>query len=368
MENENLDPYKIFFPLGFLSATAGILMWVGFEAGVISFFPRAVHAGLMFYGFLWSFIVGFLMTAVPKMTRTMIANSAEIFVAALLVFLQWVLCVRNMAHASGVLFGVQVVALVAFVVRRFLVSRRLPFEGFVFMPFAFLWGIVVPFGNYMFPSAFSDAHVVIAAQALVFNLVCGIGSRLVPFIMRIDLSESPLDASPNRKLYEFLCFAILLNISFVLESMGHIAFANLGRALVLGVYFYRHFHMVKVGAKYSDVGVALRVSLFLTLLGYTVAGFLPEIRLAAQHIVFIGGFSLVTLMVATRVTLAHGGASLDLELRNPAIRWVLASFSASVILRTLAFSSLPPSLVYSAAAMFMIALAIWLKAFTKYLF
>lgn len=368
MENENLDPYKIFFPLGFLSATAGILMWVGFEAGVISFFPRAVHAGLMFYGFMWSFIVGFLMTAVPKMTRTMVANSAEVFVAALLIFLQWVLGVRNMSHVSGVLFGFQVLAMVAFVARRFFVSRRLPFEGFVFMPFAFLWGMIVPFGSHLLPNIVSDANVVLAAQALVFNLVCGIGSRLVPFIMRIDLSESPLDGGSNRKLYEFLSFALVLNASFVVESLGYVMVANLLRASILGLYFYRHFHMVELGVKYSDVGMALRVSLFLTLLGYATAGFFPQIRLAAQHIVFIGGFSLVTLMVATRVTLAHGGASLDLELRNPAIRWVLASFTASLILRTLAFSSLPAGLIYSAGAMFLVALAIWLKAFTKYLF
>src|SRR5690606_29225540 len=55
------------------------------------------------------------------------------------------------------------------------------------------------------------------------------------------------------------------------------------------------------------LGQCIRVATWMLLLGIAWQIVLPAYRVAGLHLVFIGGFMLVTLTVATRVILAHSG-------------------------------------------------------------
>ena len=130
---ERIEPYILLFPTGCLLGFLGLVFWIFFQLGWIQFYPRALHGNLMFFGFLWSFVAGFLMTAVPKMTSTSAAHIGEISFAVALVFIQMVLNVRNLTDISVFVFLMQNAFLLFFVVRRFLVNRKVPFFGFIFL-------------------------------------------------------------------------------------------------------------------------------------------------------------------------------------------------------------------------------------------
>ena len=51
------------------------------------------------------------------------------------------------------------------------------------------------------------------------------------------------------------------------------------------------------------------------------------------HLAFIGGFSLFSILVATRVTLSHGGYGTDLERTSSALKWAALLISASAFVR-----------------------------------
>jgi uncharacterized protein involved in response to NO len=59
----------------------------------------------------------------------------------------------------------------------------------------------------------------------------------------------------------------------------------------------------------STLPQCLRLAIVLLLAGMLSQAIWPGQRLASLHVVFIGGFSLITFTVATRVVLGHGGLS-----------------------------------------------------------
>jgi len=112
----------------------------------------------------------------------------------------------------------------------------------------------------------------------------------------------------------------------------------------------------------------LKVSIASLILGYLILSLGIENSLAGLHLVFIGGLALLTLMVATRVTVAHGGASLDLELSAQAILGTAFFFGASAAARSLAGSDYRGWLMIAAAVLFLTALGTWFGRFYRLFF
>lgn len=81
------------------------------------------------------------------------------------------------------------------------------------------------------------------------------------------------------------------------------------------------------------VTVSLRAALVFIGLGLVFPAFWPAQRVAAAHVVFIGGFSLITLTVATRVVLGHNGHSHLFTTPLPFLIATVLLLVASMILR-----------------------------------
>src|SRR5262249_55077719 len=64
------DPYRIFFPLGILLGTAGVSIWPLYYYGITQGYSGRAHAFVQTDGFLFAFIVGFLLTAIPRFSGT----------------------------------------------------------------------------------------------------------------------------------------------------------------------------------------------------------------------------------------------------------------------------------------------------------
>src|SRR5215467_852975 len=64
------DAYRIFFPLGIVLGTAGVSIWPLYYYGFTEGYSGRAHALVQSEGFLYAFIAGFLLTAIPRFTGT----------------------------------------------------------------------------------------------------------------------------------------------------------------------------------------------------------------------------------------------------------------------------------------------------------
>ena len=101
------------------------------------------------------------------------------------------------------------------------------------------------------------------------------------------------------------------------------------------------------------------------ILGTWAPALFPSFAIHGVHLAFMGGFGLMTLMIASRVTLAHGGYGLELEANSKAIAitGVLILFAAATrVTAILIPNSYLPHLAY-AAMIWIIALGVWSWSF-----
>src|SRR5215471_8126085 len=76
------EPYRLFFPLGILFGLAGVAIWPLYSFGLTATYSGRSHALVQTGGFLYAFIAGFLLTAVPRFTGTKVPSSAAQYTLA----------------------------------------------------------------------------------------------------------------------------------------------------------------------------------------------------------------------------------------------------------------------------------------------
>jgi uncharacterized protein involved in response to NO len=134
------DPYRLFFPLGVLFGIAGVAIWPLYSFGLTATYSGRAHALVQIYGFLYAFIAGFLLTAVPRFTGTdQPTRTTQYTLAAVLI----VSVVASELRAFGIGTGAFVVAhvmLLSLVVTRFAKRTQKPPPTFVLIGLGLLAG------------------------------------------------------------------------------------------------------------------------------------------------------------------------------------------------------------------------------------
>jgi len=361
------EPYRLLFPIGLISAVAGVALWPLAAHRLIDIYPVRSHGGLLFFGFLWSFVAGFLLTAVPRMTGTDMARRRETLLAASLAVGQLFLNLTFLWQWADGLYILQILFLLAFVGRRVLMKRRLPFDGFVFLPWSFSCALAGAIWHSLSPEG---AHVLVASQqGFILNLILGVGARMIPVICRVPSALTPLSGAAGKKRFEFGLFAVGLNLTVLAEALSWFdwRWVYTLRAVLIALYSVRHLKILQASSTRSFVAWGVRSSMVVIVIGY-LASWLTEFRLSALHLVFIGGFALVTLMVAARVTLAHEGRSLDFELRDRGWIGIIFCLLGSAISRFFIESgSAREWLVDLTSIAFIAAIVIWSVNFRKFI-
>jgi len=360
---EKKEPYVFLFPMGCLSGISAVLIWILFQRQWISFYPRAAHGDVMYFGLMWSFIAGFLMTAIPKMTSTWVARAWEVTLAIVLVILQIGLNFLDLVTWSVFLFAVQILLLISFVAWRFWIRKKVPFTGFIFLPIAFFQALL---GVYFFCiSGFENREAVtlFCGEAFVLNLIVGLGSRLVPVISRLPMALSVRQASKKEMWLIPSLIALTLNLGYWFQFAGFMRLAVLIKTFSLALAFIKLFKFFVIPAQWSVVGGSLKLALIFMMLG-TVLNF-PDFNsgLAGLHLLYIGGFALITFFISVRVTLAHGGQDLSYEMSSRRLVFVAGLFLLSAFLRFIAQTQVMGIMITLAAFFFVVAVGLWLKKF-----
>lgn len=299
------------------------------------------------------------MTAVPKMTQSTSASRAEILFALILGGTQIVFNLISTPLFSVYIFALQLLFILYFILQRILKEKKVPFVGFIFFPFAFALAFFGIFWTVFFSPENFRYFYILSGEAFVLNLICGVGARLVPVICRTPTALNPDQIAKDSKYLEFFIYALLLNATYLMEFYSYTQLAYILRIAFLILFSVFKFNILQKPLQRTIVGVGLQASVLSLILGYLLVVLNQVSALAGMHIVYIGGFSLLTLMVASRVSIAHSRRSLNLEINSMPLLITVTLFVLAAILRYSINVYSPIPLFLFAAFAFLIALWNW---------
>jgi uncharacterized protein involved in response to NO len=327
---------------------------------------------MMVEGFMGAFVFGFLGTALPRLTGTSRFSRVElgIFIVLLL-------------GAVGLHIGQQYVLgdavflglLLLFALRmgwRFSQRSDAPPPSFALVAFGFANAIagtvlllagVAGVGDMRWPAL----GLLLLYEGFVLYLVLGVGGFLLPrflgVLARVDASEAR-ETSKQWKAHAVFAAAIgvVLLTSFFVEVFAVMPkLAGVMRFLAAAAFLGVEILFGRSTVPSVTVTRCLRVALLLLLLGVLFPVIWPMQRVAGLHIVFIGGFTLITFTVATRVVLGHSGKGHLVMQPLPFLRVAAGLLVIAAILRAVGdFQwALRGRLLEGASYCWMFAAAVW---------
>jgi hypothetical protein len=150
-------------------------------------------------------------------------------------------------------------------------------------------------------------------------------------------------------------------MSFILEILGYIEFGYILRLAVVGYISVQSFGLFKKGSVFSMTALGLKMSVVFFLISYINILFLKNYSIIAHsHWLYIGGFTLLTILIATRVTLAHSQTSLDYELKSQLLLSIIVFFFGSVFFRWISNYNISGLWINLSLTFFMCGLLLWL--------
>ena len=365
------DPYRLFFPLGILIGLIGVSVWPLLALGWITYPTPTWHIDLMLQGFLFAFILGFLLTALPRFSQTWPITKNEL-VLFLVVFIAGNMATMMKLYSVGKLaFWANLTFIFIYAFRRFSKRGAHPPPEFVFVGVGLMVGWIAAWirSDILFPFTIENHELLgrrLIAEGMVLMLVMGVAGKLAPMFFGFS-KANPLTQLGNasaiqQKLKWNLLIALGLVATFWIEyGFGLVELALYLRATIATLVF---LGTMKIHRKPLERGMlvqALRWSNWAILLGMWGSAFHPQYRVEVLHVLFIGGFGMMILAIATRVILSHGKYPVEHEKTSPWLgiaAWVLF---ASLMIRSI--STLAGRHYFSmlglAGSLWIVALLIW---------
>ena len=330
-----IDAYRIFFPAGLFLGFWGAFVWVLYSFHLINY-PGILHPEIMMGGFLLSFVLGFLCTAVPKFTDSFPPTRTELIISVLL------LCALFSAQVKASVFYFRMSSfciflyLAFFVVRRFLNRKANPPAPFLFVGIGIMTGLmgslILLLSNLDFiPASVFTLGRLFIVQGYILSFVLGIGSRLIPSLLGFAPPPDQVQESLSVKSYLFLGSCFLFTYFF--EAFVSSYFGMLLRDLIIIFIAFIPWKIYKKPKRKSIHSFGLWISCWFLLLGHVGASLFIGYKIHFMHLFYVGGLSLMTLLVATRVTLSHGGHGIGMELKSKTLFVLVILFILAALTR-----------------------------------
>ena len=316
------EPYRLFFASGAVWSIIGVSLWPLFYAQQLGFYPNLVHARIMIEAFGGAFVVGFLGTAGPRMASAPKLTPLELI---------WLFALHQACGIShltlhmvqGDAFFIALLAslLLSLVIRVIRFRKEAPPPQMLLALTGLACGIVgaalqLSPTTWMDPQRLRLANLLLY-QGLLLPPVLGVGSFVFPRMLGGDFGEAKTAAQVRMKLFRAIGAAALIVSSFFLEAFGQVTLGYALRAIVAPVYL-----LIEVTWKTKATG-SLTTGLFWALalgwLGIVLAPFYNAQHVSVEHLLYIGGFGMLMLIVGSRVLFGHSG---DLEGFFVKSKWV----------------------------------------------
>lgn len=317
----SLEPYRVLFPLGALLAAAGVVPWLvaAFAPGP---WPGLLHAGLMIQGFELCFVTGFLLTAMPAFTHGEKCRAWELAAVTAGVVAFGALQAAGLAAAAGAAFALTLGFTLVALARRVRLGGAAPPEEFLLVGLGVILGIA---GGAL--QALAAAGVLaepaprfglrLVARGMMPALVLGLGGLLVPTfsMMKDPLAIAGIARAGQRGPRRAFVLAIgaLLVGALALEAGGRPQAGAWTRAAAGLASTMLAWKLWRAPGRKVTLSWALWAAGWCVALGLLAAAAWPAYEVTSWHVVFVGGYGLLTLAIATRVVVSHGGHELHEE-------------------------------------------------------
>jgi len=367
------EPFRLFFPLGVVLAWFGIGHWIAYASGFSSEYSCQVHGLVQMQGFLMAFAMGFLLTALPRRTQSAPPTGVELALVAASLITTVVAALRESWLVAEAAYLTLFLFLLQFALRRFFggAAGRRPPAAFALVPWGVLHGIggaaLVAWSTWPeAPLLASGLGRAMIEQGVFLCLALGIGGLVLPLISGTP-PPPDLDASPRekRKALAYAAAGALVFFSLVVEQLGWPTLGPLLRAAVMAAGFAVGSGALRPPAKTGLHRRMVWISAWAMPVGLVASALLPDYRVPALHILFIGGFSLMAFGVATHVSLSHLEGLEPLALTSPRpVRAVAALIGLALLARLAAdWSDTYFDHLAWAAGMWIAASLVWLVFF-----
>ncbi|MBI3088439.1 MAG: NnrS family protein [Candidatus Omnitrophica bacterium] len=345
------EPFRVLFPLAVVFGCAGVGHWLGYALGWRESYSGFYHASLQVGAYMTCFIAGFLMTALPRFAAAQPASNLELGLALGLLGMQAAaLWEQRWMLAEGCLAGL-LVLLAVFAGRRFAAKPAsvAPPTEFVWIPFAILCGLAGSVLLILGQSGIAPSWVIgmarpMVQQGFLLGIILGVAGFMAPRLMgRETLRAATLGVTPGRaqairrrriRLHGLAGLVFLA--TFWIEGTGAVGPAYLLRAAVFTGEFLWTSQLHRPPAPPDRYVRLLWLSIWLMAAGLWGAGIVPRFRVMMLHLVFLGGFSLMTFAVGTMVVLSHAGEAHRLRQPLWVFRVVEAGLGGALAARVLA--------------------------------
>lgn len=324
------EPYRVFFASGAVWSVIGVALWPLFYGQHLGFYPNIVHARLMIEAFGGAFVVGFLGTAGPRMATAPKLTPLELGWLFALHQASGVshLCLKT-AQGDG-LFLLLLSSLLLCLVIRVVKFRKESPPPQMLLALTGLGCGIAGAGLLLAPATFSDPRSLRFAnlllyQGLLLPPVLGIGSFVFPRMLGGDFGEPKSPAEVRAKLIRALAASVLIVGSFVLEARGLILAGYALRTAVAMAYLLIEVRWRNApgDAPRGSLTTGLLWSHGLGFLGLALAGFFYPQHISIEHLLYIGGFGMLTLIVGSRVLFGHSGDLAGFFVRSKWVRFLV---------------------------------------------
>jgi uncharacterized protein involved in response to NO len=309
-------PYRLLFPLGVLCGILGVGHWLFWSLGWLPESHSFFHATIQVQGFLSCFVVGFLMTALPRFLGAPPARWAEVgcAVGAVIVFVSCSLLARAVLAQAAFLF--LVASTVVFALRRLPRRTKSPPASFILIGFGLaqaVAGSALMIGSGMGQKSliWMEAGRQMLQVGFLLCLVLGIAGYLAPFLTgyagdpSCDPGVTPLRGiNPVSVLFHSAAGALIAT-SFLYEAHRP-AWATGVRAIVALMHLAIFGRIYRPLRKKTTYAFFFWIACWMVLAGLWAVYLWPDYRLAGLHLMFIGGFSLMIFSFGLMVILSHG--------------------------------------------------------------
>ena len=337
------DPYRALFPIGFTWGVIGAGLWPAYALGALPY-PGTAHRALMIQGFEHSFVLGFLLTAIPGFTKGERCRPGELAIAIVAALAFGLASLAGQTLVAQGAFVVSALMLLTAVLRRVRHAKLTPPLELMFVGFGLLMGLAGGLWQLAAAAGWTPAFAGsvprfgerLVSLGMVLSLVLGVGGLLVPaFAGMRDPLVIPGIARAHEWRGRLMLYATLLaafTLAFVAELAGHPQSGAMLRALAASTLGLLVWKLWRLPGRRDVPAFVLWTSGWLVMAGLWVLALDPAFTIGGLHVVFIGGFGLLTLGIGTRVVVAHGRHPLADEGRT-LTPWVVAAIALALLAR-----------------------------------
>lgn len=344
------DPFRLFFPIAISCMLYASFLWIAHVFFSYGEFPIERHASMFFGGFLYFSILGFLLTAVPRFTQTEFLSVSELFVATCVVVFNLLFYFLNQPMLYWGTIAGGFFYFMIFGATRFLQRKQNPPFTFIFVGAGIVLGFLGSFSLYLYHMEpfifefFQKWGKLFFFDAMVTSLIIGVGGRLIPGILGFidivkiqrDVYEVPkpfLQVIPKDMILSLVGFVA----SLVIEGVGLYLPAYILRAIIITYFAFKYWRLHEKIPSEKWHGRVLKISCWFLLITSWLLCFTQDYAIHIKHLIYIGTYLLMTLMVSSRVILAHGSGGLELETKKMPFLVIGLLFAFAALTRASAF-------------------------------